>query len=82
MNPKIKNNIRLLSIILIIILVSVFTMQNLEIVTVNFLWLELSMSRAILVIALLLVGFVVGKLSSLRKKHKETKESSFKNIVY
>lgn len=71
MNTNLKNNIRLLSILIMIILVTVFTIQNIEVITINVLWFELSMSRAILVIALLLIGFVVGKLSNLRKKHKE-----------
>lgn len=65
-----KNNIRLVSIILMIIFVTVFTIQNIEVVTVNFLWFKVSMSRAILVIALLLIGFIVGKLSSLRNRNK------------
>ena len=68
MSTEIKKNIRLVFIILIIILVTIFTIQNTEVVTVSFLWFDLSMSRAIMVIALLLLGFIIGKFSKIRKK--------------
>ncbi len=50
--------------IFLLFLVVVFAAQNAEIVTINFLLWEFSMSRAILIFLLLLVGFVVGRLYS------------------
>lgn len=55
-----KRNIQVALVTLLVLLVAVFALQNTEIVQVRLLWLELSMSRAILVILLLLIGFVGG----------------------
>jgi uncharacterized integral membrane protein len=74
MNIEIKKNLRLGFIILIIVLVIVFTLQNVEVVTVDFLWFEISMSRAILVVVLLLIGFIVGKFSRFKKKTKHLQD--------
>ena len=68
MSIEFKKNLRLIFILLIIILVTIFTIQNTEVVTVSFLWFDISMSRAIMVIALLLLGFIIGKFSKIRKK--------------
>jgi putative membrane protein len=50
-------------IILIIILVCfslIFVAQNIDIVTVNFLFWDISMSRAVLILFSLLIGLIIG----------------------
>jgi len=52
-----------------IFIIVVFTLQNSELVTVNFLFWKLEMSRVILILAVLLIGFILGYLfHSLRKR--------------
>lgn len=48
--------------IFLLFLVVVFAAQNAEVVTINFLIWEFSMSRAIMIFLLLLIGFLVGRL--------------------
>ena len=66
MSTDIKKKLRWVGLTALILLVMVFTIQNIEVVTVTFLWFEVSMSRAILVIVLLIIGFVLGKFSRMR----------------
>ncbi len=68
MSSDIKKNLKWTGMIALILLVLVFTIQNIEVVTVTFLWFEVSMSRAVLVIALLIIGFVLGKFSRIKSK--------------
>lgn len=68
MSSGIKKNLKWAGMIALILLVLVFTIQNIEVVTVTFLWFEVSMSRAVLVIALLIIGFVLGKFSRIKSK--------------
>lgn len=68
MSSDIKKNLKWAGMIALILLVLIFTIQNIEVVTVTFLWFEVSMSRAVLVIALLIIGFVLGKFSRIKSK--------------
>lgn len=64
---------RILAAILII-LVLVFVFQNIEVVKVSFLAWDVSMPRALLVFATLIVGIIVGWLARRPKaKAKEKK---------
>jgi len=59
----------------------VFVAQNIDVVTVKFLFWELSMSRAVLLFFSLLVGFIIGwLLHSYMTYRKDKKE--FQNIKY
>lgn len=50
------------------ILIFVFILQNTEVVTVNFLFWKLEMSRVILILVLLLVGFLLGYIFRSRQR--------------
>lgn len=73
MSSETKSNIKMAGIIFLVILVLIFTIQNIEMVTVTFLWYEVSMSRAVLVVALLIIGFILGKLSRMKAKVQKSK---------
>ena len=50
------------------IFILVFILQNTEVVTVNFLFWKLEMSRVILILVLLLVGFLLGYIFRSRQR--------------
>lgn len=59
----------------------VFVAQNIDVVTMKFLFWELSMSRAVLLFFSLLIGFIIGwLLHSYMAYRKDKKE--FQNIKY
>lgn len=59
----------------------IFVAQNIDVVTMKFLFWELSMSRAVLLFFSLLVGFIIGwLLHSYMAYRKDKKE--FQNIKY
>ena len=67
-------NIRLISGITLVLLVVIFTLQNTEVVNINFLFWQFSMSRVLLIFVLLLTGVVIGwLLHSLAKHGKKQK---------
>jgi uncharacterized integral membrane protein len=59
---------RVIIILLLIILAIVFIIQNTQVVTVNFLFLKFQMSRIIMVVLLLLIGFFIGYLVAGKQK--------------
>ncbi|MDH3691642.1 MAG: lipopolysaccharide assembly protein LapA domain-containing protein [Gammaproteobacteria bacterium] len=54
--------LKLILVTALIAMVLIFTFQNMEVVTVNFLQWEVSVSRALLLISLFLVGLLLGWL--------------------
>jgi uncharacterized integral membrane protein len=55
----------------ILLLIVVFTLQNAEVVTVNFLVWRLSVSRSLMIFMVLIAGIVVGvALASLARHRK------------
>ncbi len=64
------SKIRLLLTTAIAALALVFVIQNTEVVSVKFLWLDLAMSRAILVVVLLGAGFAIGWLSGRMRRSR------------
>ena len=71
--------IGLVAILALIVLI--FLAQNFEVVTVNILFWEMSMSRAVLLFFSLLVGFIIGWfLHSYLSYRKDKKE--LQNINY
>ena len=63
---------KILAVILIIV-VLVFVAQNIEVVKVYFLTWEISMPRALMIFATLIVGIIVGWLARRPKKKGEKK---------
>ena len=43
-----------------IIFIVVFTLQNTEVVTISFLFWKLQMSRVVMILAMFLIGFLLG----------------------
>jgi len=55
----------------LLLLIVVFTLQNAEVVTVNFLLWRLSVSRSLMIFIVLIVGIVVGVvLAGLARRRK------------
>lgn len=55
----------------LLLLIVIFTLQNTEVVTVNFLIWRLSVSRSLMVFIVLITGIVVGLvLGGLLRRHK------------
>jgi uncharacterized integral membrane protein len=59
-----------ITIAILIALVIVFVLQNIEVVEVRFLAWTISMSRALMLVAILLIGIVAGLLA-IRPKARE-----------
>ena len=64
MNSKILISLSLIALIL------VFVFQNTTVVEIQFFWWSLSMSRALMVFAVLIVGIVIGWLWGSHFMHK------------
>lgn len=54
----------------LLLLIVVFTLQNAEVVTVNFLLWKLSVSRALMIFFVLIIGIVVGMVLSGLSRHR------------
>jgi lipopolysaccharide assembly protein A len=55
-------NFKITLVIILACLALIFVVQNTDVVTVSFLFWEISMSRAVLIFFSLLIGFVMGWL--------------------
>jgi len=71
-----KKNLKIAFITVFTVLVIIFTVQNTQVVEVKFLMWDVSMSRSILVIGLLLIGFILGRITRMSKKHKKAKQQT------
>ena len=60
MRSKTHIKIRMLSGLSLLLLVALFTLQNIEVVTITFLLWQFSLSRALLIFLVLVIGVVVG----------------------
>jgi uncharacterized integral membrane protein len=69
----VKHKLKLSVVFLILVLLVIFTAQNIAIINVKFLMWDVSMSRSIMVIGLLFIGFIIGLIFGL-SKHKKTKD--------
>jgi Protein of unknown function (DUF1049). len=68
-------NFKITLVIILACLALIFVAQNIDVVTVSFLFWEISMSRAVLLFFSLLIGFIIGwflnsYLSYLRDKRE------------
>lgn len=74
-------NFKIISVMVLAVLALVFVAQNIDVVTVSFLFWEISMSRAVLLFFSLLIGFIIGWfLHSYLAYRKDKRE--FENIRY
>jgi lipopolysaccharide assembly protein A len=74
-------NFKIILVIILVGLCLIFLAQNVQVVTVSFLFWEMSMSRAVLIFFTLLIGFTIGWfLNSYLSYRKDKKE--FQNINY
>jgi uncharacterized integral membrane protein len=74
-------NFKITLVVILACLALIFVAQNIEVVTVRFLFWEISMSRAILLFFSLLIGFIIGWfMSSYLSYRKDKKE--FQKINY
>ncbi|UPT78563.1 LapA family protein [Sulfurovum sp. XGS-02] len=63
-------NIKIISVIVLIVFVVLFVFQNISIVEVHFLFWSLQISRALLIFCLLLIGIAIGWLLHAHFKGK------------
>lgn len=54
----------------LLLLIVIFTVQNAEVVTVNLLFWKLSVSRALMIFLVLIIGIVVGVVLSGMARHR------------
>ena len=70
-------NFKITLIVILVCLALIFLAQNIQVVTVSFLFWEVSMSRAVLLFFSLLIGFIIGWfLHSYLSYRKDKKEFS------
>ncbi|OGP90537.1 MAG: hypothetical protein A2031_02810 [Deltaproteobacteria bacterium RBG_19FT_COMBO_43_11] len=53
-------NFKIMVVIILAFVALIFLAQNIDVVTVNFLFWDISMSRAVLIFFSLLIGFIIG----------------------
>jgi uncharacterized integral membrane protein len=70
-------NFKITLVVILVCLALIFVAQNIQVVTVSFLFWEISMSRAVLLFFSLLTGFIIGWfLHSYLSYRKDKKEFS------
>lgn len=70
-------NFKIILVIILSGIALIFLAQNIQVVTVSFLFWEMSMSRAVLIFFTLLIGFIIGWfLNSYLSYLKDKKEFS------
>ena len=70
-------NFKITLVVILVCLALIFLAQNIQVVTVSFLFWEISMSRAVLLFFSLLIGFIIGWfLHSYLSYRKDKKEFS------
>ena len=67
-------NFKTILAIFLILLIVVFTVQNTEIVTINFLTFEITISKVLVIIGCFLIGLLSGVLLSYRRQHRNIKK--------
>lgn len=74
-------NFKITLVVILVCLALIFVAQNIDIVTVSFLFWEISMSRAVLLFFSLLIGFIIGwflnSYLSYRKDKKELQKFNY-----
>jgi uncharacterized integral membrane protein len=69
-----KQSFKLSSLLVLIVIVAIFLIQNTQVVQINLLLWNISMSAAILVVMLLVIGILIGWFLKGYLAHKKRKE--------
>lgn len=68
-----RMNIRLMSAVLILLLILIFTLQNATVISINFLFWKFSVSRAMMIFFVFVAGVLTGWILSVwRRHHRQT----------
>jgi len=74
-------NFKITLVVILVCLALIFVAQNIDVVTMSFLFWEISMSRAVLLFFSLLIGFIIGwflnSYLSYRKDKKELQKFNY-----
>ena len=74
----IKENLKAASILVLVLLVILISLQNAALVELNFLWWSFQMNRILLILLVFAIGFLIGHLvSSLSDRRKKAKGQRF-----
>lgn len=74
----IKENLKAASILVLVLLVILISLQNAALVELNFLWWSFQMNRILLILLVFAIGFLIGHLvSSLSHRRKKAKGQRF-----
>lgn len=69
-------SIKLSTSLILVVLASIFLIQNTQVVEINIFFWSISMSRAIMVVMLLVVGILIGWFLNGYLSHKKKKDSN------
>ena len=71
-------NIKMYVTLILLLLIVIFTVQNAAVVTVNFLFWKLDISRALLIFFVLAIGVIIGWISHSHMRHVKNRKPSNK----
>ncbi|MCI0506990.1 MAG: LapA family protein [Gammaproteobacteria bacterium] len=66
-------NAKLIIALCLVLLIILFTIQNAEVVTVQFLFWKLSVSQVLMIFFVFAIGIVVGWISHVWSRHRKLK---------
>ena len=66
-------NTKLIVALCLVLLIILFTIQNAEIVTIQFLFWKLSVSRVLMIFFVFTIGVAVGWITSIWSRHRRSK---------
>lgn len=65
-----RMNIRLISALLLLLLILIFTVQNATVITISFLFWKFSVSRGLMIFFVFLAGLLSGWSLALWRRHR------------
>jgi putative membrane protein len=71
-------NVKMYITLTLLLLIVIFTVQNAAVVTVNFLFWKLEISRALLIFFVLVIGVIIGWISHSHMHHTKNRKQSIK----
>ncbi|WP_455207352.1 lipopolysaccharide assembly protein LapA domain-containing protein [Kaarinaea lacus] len=66
-------NTKLIVALCLVLLIILFTIQNTEVVTLRFLFWQLSISRVLMIFFVFTIGAAVGWITSVWSRHRKSK---------
>lgn len=66
-------NAKLITALCLVLLIILFTIQNAEVVTIQFLFWKLSISRVLMIFFVFTIGVAVGWISNIWSRHRKSK---------